>query len=566
MPASTTLQTSSHSKFVGLILSACLLVACGGGTQANELEDPSSALPPLSATVVDLTEVNAGGELSTVDDSSVDAFGRASPGLGFRDESLFEIGNHLFRTPRGRERGTGPLFNAQTCQGCHVRDGKGNPPRSAEQPLAPDVDPTSMLLRLAQSGNAAPDPIYGGQLQGRSLYGGQNNPDGTPLLDASLNGGPALGEAKVRVEYEVITGNYPDGVAYELLRPIYRLSNFSYGAMADDIRVSARVAPGVYGNGLLGAISATDIRLGIDPDDVDGDGISGRANTVPDSVTGAEQLGRFGLKAKTASVLSQGAAAYRGDMGLTNQFAPEENCTSAQMACIAASNTELVEFHEPAGVDVADIDLAQVEFYNRTLAVPKRRGWDPTNKRWTPAIQRGREQFFEVGCIGCHTPRWKTGTAQGSVLGDASTLTTLIKPAPTIAALSDQIIWPYTDMLLHDMGGSCSTTRETALGLACPDQASSCTIVQQCTGLADGVAEHQASGAEWRTAPLWGVGLAQTVNPDAGFLHDGRARTLEEAILWHGQSADSEAAATTNRFKSLSAADRTAILSYLRSL
>ena len=515
---------------------------------------------------MDASEVNAGGAQATVADASTNAFGRPAPGLSFISKGLFENGNHLFRTPRGRERGTGPMLNAQSCQGCHVLDGKGNPPRSAQAPLAPDTDLVSMLLHLGLADTGQPDPVYGNQLQIRSMYGRPDDPDGQPRLHGSLNGGPALGEARVRIIYEPVNGSYPDGTTYELLQPVYRLSELSYGPMAENIRFSPRVAPGLYGNGLLGAIDAQAIQAGADPDDADGDGISGRANIVPDPVTGQDQLGRFGHKADSASVLSQSARAYRNDMGLTNRFQPEESCTPTQTACLAAAELEQPAAHEPEGVDIADLDLAQVEFYARTLAVPQRRGWDAANQRWSDDIQRGREQFFNIGCTGCHTPRWQTGTAAGSVLGDASLLTSLTQPAPAIAALSGQVIWPYTDMLTHDMGGSCTVERRTAAGDACTDDTAGCMIEQRCTGLADGVLEHQASGSEWRTAPLWGIGLVQTVNPAAGFLHDGRARTLEEAVLWHGESAQSEAAAATEQFKNLPARDRAAIMSFLESM
>jgi len=548
-----------------LVLGSMLLTACGGGPATTASNSDASALPPVDASTVDMTEVMAGGQLATIDDASADAFARPAPGLGLVGKSLFENGDHLFRTPRGRERGTGPILNAQSCQGCHILDGKGNPPRSADQALAPQGDMVSMLMRLARAGSGEPDPVYGGQLQIRSLYGGADNPDGKPVLNGSLNGGPTLGEAKARIIYEPIAGAYPDSTPYELLNPVYQLSEFAYGPISDDIRISPRVTPGVFGNGLLGAIDQNAIRGGADPSDTDNDGVSGRANEVPDPVTGEMTLSRFGLKATTTSVLTQSAGAYRGDMGLTNSLATHEPCTEAQTACIASINLEQEALREP-GVDITDIELAYVEFYVRTLAVPKRRGWNADTKQWSPDIQRGREEFFAADCASCHTPRWQTGSAAGSSLGDVSTLTTLIKPAPPIKALSDQVIWPFTNLLLHDMGGACEVTRKDANGQACSDDMVGCTLEQRCSGLADGVKAENASGSEWRTAPLWGLGLVQRANPAAGFLHDGRARTIEEAILWHGQSPDSEAAASTQKYKDLPAGGRAAILTFLESL
>lgn len=563
--APTSTQARVFGRLLSLVLGSMLLTACGGGSDSSAGNGDASALPPVDASTVDTTEVMAGGQLATVDDTSADAFARSAPGLGFIGKSLFENGNHLFRTPRGRERGTGPILNAQSCQGCHVLDGKGNPPRSTDQPLAPQVDMVSMLMRLARAGTGEPDPVYGAQLQIRSLYGGADDPDGKPVLNGSLNGGPALGEAKARVIYEPINGAYPDGTPYELLNPVYQLSEFAYGPMSEDIRVSPRVTPGVFGNGLLGAIDGQAIRDRADPDDANSDGVSGRANEVSDPVTGEMTLGRFGLKATTTSVLTQSAGAYRGDMGLTNSLARQEPCTEAQTACVESSNQEQEALREP-GVDVANIEMAQVEFYVRTLAVPKRRGWNADTQQWSPEIQRGREQFFAADCASCHTPRWQTGTATGSILGDASTLTSLVKPAPSITALSNQVIWPFTNMLLHDMGGSCEVTRKDADGQACTDDMAGCVVEQRCTGLADGVKANSASASEWRTAPLWGLGLVQRVNPAAGFLHDGRARTIEEAILWHGQSAESEAATSTEKYKDLPKNNRAAIITFLKSL
>src|SRR5690606_19754457 len=188
-------------------------------------------------------------------------------------------------------------------------------------------------------------------------------------------------------------GRYADGTSYELLRPVLRVSESSYGPFAEGIRFSARVAPGVFGAGLLEAIPAVDLLAAADPDDADGDGISGRPNHAVDPLTGTPVLGRFGLKAGVGSVLAQSAKAYRDDMGLTSRLFPTESCSAGQPACGRATGREHGALHEPAGVDLTELELAQVEFYTRTLAVPMRRGWDDAQARWSSAIAAGRGHF-----------------------------------------------------------------------------------------------------------------------------------------------------------------------------
>lgn len=502
----------------------------------------------------------ASGGATSVAAADANAFARPAANLDFVGKSLFENGNHLFRTPRGPERGTGPLFNAQTCQGCHVRDGRGHPPRDEDRPLAPAGPLVGMLLRLGHpgaDGRFVPDPVYGGQLQPLGV-------DGEARHDGARDGGQALGEARVAVAYEPVRGHYPDGTPWELLRPVYRISEASYGPFADGVAFSPRVAPPVFGVGLLEAIPEEDLLAAADPEDADGDGISGRANRVTDPLTGATVVGRFGLKAGVASVLVQSALAYREDMGLTSSLFPQEPCTDAQVACVRAAGRELEALREPAGVDLTDLELAQVEFYTRTLAVPMRRGWDDAARDWSPEVRAGRRHFERFGCASCHVPEQRTGVAPGSALGAVVGLVRLERPAPELVALSGQRIFPYTDLLLHDMGGRCEVSRETAAGEPCRDGAR-CHWVQRCTGLADGLGEGDASPSEWRTPPLWGLGLAQAVNPKAGFLHDGRARTIEEAILWHAE-AGGEGAAAGDAFRRADRQERTELLRFLESL
>ena len=363
---------------------------------------------------------------------------------------------------------------------------------------------------------------------------------------------------------EAVTGHYDDGSQYTLHQPTYRVSDLSYGPFHEDVRFSPRVASQVVGMGLLEAIPEADLLLHADEHDVDRDGISGRPNWAWDVITQSTRLGRFGHKASKPSLLQQLSAAYLGDIGITSSLFPFENCTDSQPACLLLAEEESRVYPE---ADLEDLILALVEFYVRNLAVPRRRGWNPSTQEWEPQIWRGRQLFFEAGCVHCHVPRHVTGDAEGSALGQiADTLGELTQPAEPLTSLSEQVIWPFTDLLLHDMGGTCELTREEEDGGVCADEmAASCWWVQRCDGLADGRSDFLASGSEWRTAPLWGLGLVKVVNERARFLHDGRAGTIEEAILWHGHR-DSEARGAWEFFTSLNRSQREDLLAFLESL
>jgi CxxC motif-containing protein (DUF1111 family) len=267
------------------------------------------------------------------------------------------------------------------------------------------------------------------------------------------------------------------------------------------VQVSPRVAPFMIGLGLLGAVPEETVLAAADPDDADGDGISGRPNTVWDRRAQSEALGRFGWKANQPSVEQQNSGAFLGDIGITSDLFPEQNCTSVEPDCVAAPNGGDPE------VDQDKID--SVTFYASLLAVPARRDFDD------PTVLAGEQLFHDIGCVACHRSTLVTGDAD-------------------IPALSAQTIHPYTDLLLHDMG---------------PD-------------LADERPDYQADGREWRTAPLWGIGLIDNVNRHDFLLHDGRARGFAEAILWHG----GEGEAARERFRTLSEEDRAALLRFLESL
>ena len=309
-------------------------------------------------------------------------------------------------------------------------------------------------------------------------------------------------EGKVRVAYDLLTVTLGDGTQVELRKPRLQISQLGYGEMHADTLFSARVAPPMIGLGLLEAIPESAILAGEDPQDRDGDGIRGVANRVWDDARGATVLGRFGWKAGQPNLNQQNVHAFSSDMGLTTRLLPHDECTAAQADCRAMPHGG-----EP---EVSDNILASVLFYTRNLAVPARRDVDALE------VRRGKQLFVDAGCAKCHTPSFVTAA-------DAA--------EPELAR---QTIRPYSDLLLHDMGD----------------------------GLADGRPEFQASGRQWRTAPLWGIGLTEAVNGHTQFLHDGRARNLLEAILWHGGEAEQARQAVIE----FDAREREALLAFLNSL
>jgi CxxC motif-containing protein (DUF1111 family) len=309
-------------------------------------------------------------------------------------------------------------------------------------------------------------------------------------------------EARVIVEYEELPGAFADGQRYSLRKPRYRLVELGYGAAAPGLLVSPRVAPALVGLGLLEGIPESTLERLADPDDRNRDGISGRLNRVPDVRNKRIVPGRFGWKAEQPTVLQQSAGAFLGDMGLTSSLFPRENCEKTQDACRSAPNGGAPEVEPHV--------LEAVALYARTLAVPVRR------KAQDRDVARGEELFRAIGCAHCHVPTLRA------------------EPPADLPELAAQEIHPYTDLLLHDMG----------------------------EGLSDGRPVFEAQGREWRTPPLWGVGLVPKVNEHAFFLHDGRARGSSEAILWH----DGEAARARERFRHLPRSDRLHLLAFLEDL
>ncbi len=460
-------------------------------------------LPPADFTVAEPFEGKSAGAATVRARDNADAFSQLSANMPFEHELDFKLGNALFRknwvaSPASTlaSDGLGPVYNARACQDCHLKDGRGHAPD------ADDDNRVSMFLRLSVPGGPVPDaitewlatrpdPTYGSQLQDFAAPG-------------------LVPEGRMQITYAEHPVTMADGTVVSLRQPTYAITDLGYGAMSSDLMLSPRVAPQMIGLGLLEAIPATDILALQDPGDADGDGISGRAQIVPSVEYGVPMLGRFGQKAGAATVREQSAGAFSSDMGLSTPLHPEPwgDCQMAQTPCRAAPHGQEPGKRDGLEVDAASLDL--VTFYSRNLGVPERRNTD------APQVLRGKEVFHTLNCAGCHTPKHVTNRLEG-------------QPEQSL-----QLIWPYTDLLLHDMG---------------PD-------------LADNRSEGRATGAEWKTPPLWGIGLTETVSGHTQFLHDGRARTLLEAVLWHG----GEAQAARDGVVNLSTADRTALIAFLESL
>lgn len=423
----------------------------------------------------------SGGQ-QTVFDGGSGAYGHPFPVMSEDLERVHEIGDLQFEqtfvsAPAPINPGLGPIFNNVSCISCHIADGRGKVPDQGE--LA-----ASILFRVSIPGqdlHGGPNPVpgYGDQLQNRGILG-------------------VTKEADVNIVYTEITRYFKDGTPYTLRKPSYSIVN-AYTAMPANVMLSPRVAPPVFGLGLLEAVSDATILSLADENDANKDGISGRANYVWDVMNNKTSLGRFGWKANQPNILQQVAAAYNGDIGITSFLFPQES-----------SFGQPQYDHRNDEVEISDSLLYSVEFYIKTLAVPVRRN------ATDPIIVQGKQLFTNAGCAKCHIPDLRTGVNVA------------------FPAISNQLIHPFTDLLLHDMG---------------PD-------------LADNRPDFLANGNEWRTPPLWGIGLTQIVNGHSNFLHDGRARNLMEAVLWHGGEAENAKDQVVN----MTADERNALIKYLESL
>ena len=431
------------------------------------------------------------------------AFSQPSANMAFERQLDFKVGDGIFRklwvpSPSSTKSsdGLGPLLNARGCQSCHLRDGRGRPPAVSEAA-------TSMVLRLSIPPQndadrqalatymraATPEPTYGGQLQNFSVNG-------------------LLAEGRMTIAYTEHPITLADGEVIRLRKPGYGVAELNYGPMHRQVMLSPRVAPPMIGLGLLEMIPEDALLKYADPEDADGDGIAGKPNRARSHAEGRAMIGRFGWKAGMPTVADQVADAFANDLGLSSPLihASHGDCTSAQKACLSLPTGD--DPREKVEVPRKMFDL--VVFYARNLAVPAQRNSQD------PAVLRGKALFAAAGCNGCHVQSFVTGND------------------PARPEQSAQRIFPYTDLLLHDMG----------------------------EGLADERPEGESNGRQWRTPPLWGIGLTRTVSGHEMMLHDGRARGALEAILWHG----GEAEAARARVQRMSRGERADLLAFIQSL
>lgn len=469
---------------------------------------------------VDRNQHLSAGEAS-VDSNMSSAYSMHSANMKQAKHILdFHGGNKFFEEPWAQsvgsvssQDGLGPFFNSNACQNCHVRDGRGHAPQAGDGQRGRDF--STLLIRAASSklsaGQAARvkrslqanvgDPCIGGQLQHLAVFGVQ-------------------AEAGQEVSYRYKTVTFNDGYALQLREPIWHLRGFGCDISADTV-LSARVAPPMIGLGLLALIDEKTILGKEDIEDSNQDGISGKANQVWSETLQQVVLGRFGWKAGQPSLRQQTAGAFLGDMGITSELNPTENCLATQLDCLKAVNGNSDQRDHLAQFEVSTRILDKVTFYTHHLAVPKRRN------AYAPQVLQGKQIFNQLGCAACHTERYRT------------------EKSVEFSELSEQHIYPYTDLLLHDMGEAL-------------------TDFDRHSNRVDGqlAVEFLAQANEWRTPPLWGIGLAQTVDPRASFLHDGRARTILEAVLWHG----GEAQKSQKALLALDKSQRAALLAFLEDL
>lgn len=451
-----------------------------------------AGIPMSQLASFDPKEIKQGGDTG-LSISSAESYSKPSSNLTASRKGSFFIGNAFFRQPwvvapasTDSRDGLGALFNVAACQSCHIKDGRGHAPMST------DDDADSLLIRLAMPATTDEQrqqlqhsliekivhPMYGGQLQ-----------------DRGIQGVPA--EARIAVQWTDKSIKFADGHVETLRAPIFTLTNPGYGPFDDELMVSPRVALPMIGLGLLEQIPDEDIKK--QASKTNGD-VSGKFNWVMDPQTNKQALGRFGWKAGQTKLITQNQSAFNEDMGLTSNIRPHESCMPMQTACMKAVTGADEQGNGKLPVEVNDEVAKFVEFYTRNLAVPHRRNANG------PLVLAGKKHFYDMGCQSCHTPRYQLPKTDNDHLEQHG-----------------QVIYPYTDLLLHDMG----------------DDLADRTIAGKLPSK-EAQVEFLANSYEWRTPALWGIGLAQTVDPQATFLHDGRARTLMEAVLWHGGEAQKQ--------------------------
>ncbi|CAH0535224.1 hypothetical protein VST7929_02877 [Vibrio stylophorae] len=519
-----------------------------------------------------LIEHLGGRGSNTSSNTSSNAFSEPDAALSAQALSQHLAGDTFFETnfalrshPNALASGLGPVFNDNNCESCHPKDGRSALPRLRDDLGQIKLSDAGVFLRISVEHENSFQGEHGLVPRNESNLWGSPTPVanfGTQLFQrGSIEGGQGIREprtnrfhqpdftarqsglADVWMRFESVTVSYADGHRVTLRKPIFEVDNphdapddsdqfdphtpqRQSALFADNVKLSPRIGLPIFGLGLLEAIPESAILAQVNSDPRRNHGITGRANWVFDQQKYLDcqtaqnceseppvSLGRFGWKATTPSVAQQSLGALRGDMGVTNTlFGQESIADTALYQKLVANNPQFAAMQNKGIESTETIDQSLV-FYAQTLAVPARKL--PQRKAQQLDIEQGAQLFAAANCSGCHTPSFTTGKHP-------------------IAELSYRTIYPFSDLLLHDMG----------------------------EGLADGRRAFDASGQEWRTSPLWGIGRTKLVNPAAGFLHDGRARTIEEAILWHG----GEAQASRAYFMQLSERDRKKLLAFVHSL
>ncbi|CUB04094.1 di-heme oxidoreductase family protein [Marinomonas fungiae] len=423
------------------------------------------------------------------------AYNQPFPSLSAEDKQAFYLGESIFErfwvpapSSTTASDGLGPLFNARSCHSCHVNSGRGHAPKSDQ--LGSEVP--SFFIRFAQQSPQDHKTLLGDEIYGRQFQ---------PLSSTNTNS-----EGDYKVIWHEIVETFPDGHQVTLRQPELQWIRLNYGDFSPNTGFSMRVSPPLVGMGLLDLVPESVILEYADPTDRNQDGISGKANWIISDQS--QRLGRFGHKASVATLNEQNQSAFNGDLGLSTELFPypSGDCTEAQADCLRAPNGNSAHLDD---LEVSHEQMALLDSYVALSMPPAMRN---LNEPWFP---EAKQIFDALECGSCHRPKLSTGPSQ-------------------YTALHRRDFYPFTDMLLHDMG----------------------------PGLANGFPVFSASPTEWRTAPLWGIGLSEAVSGRNGFLHDGRARTIEEAILWHG----GEAQASKNAYKSLNAKQRTLFVRFLESL
>lgn len=462
-----------------VLLASILCTACEDGLDDTLIKKPNG-------TVAKPEELSAG--YSTIFSTGPDAYDMSAEWVTGELNSRFNRGNSLYDTSRGVDEngglgGLGPVYAGYSCASCHKGAGRTKPTLFTDGGSG-NYGFSSVLIYITRKGGGF-FPEYGRVLHDQAIYG--SKPEG-----------------KLKATYTEKEYKFPDGEKYSLITPHYEITNWYADSIApNDLRITVRIPLRHVGMGQMMALDLDELQKLAAQSNYPEYGISGRLNWITER--GKKQIGVSGNKAQHADLTVE--LGFSSDMGVTNDRYPEEVCEG---------QTQMMGFAN-YGIQISTLDMENVDLYMQCLGVPARR--NVANE----TIKRGEEMFYEAKCHLCHTVTLHT-RPRGTVLLNNTQL----------PWLGSQVIHPYSDFLLHDMG----------------------------PGLDDDYQSGLAMGCEWRTTPLWGIGLQELVNGHTYFLHDGRARNLTEAIMWH----DGEGAASRILFSRMTKDDREALLTFLKSL